>query len=237
MIDLYGMSSPNVLKIILALEECDFEYTYHFVNIITGEQFKPEFIALNPMAKVPVIIDHDGYGGLPYTVFESGAILIYIAEKAGKFIPPDPRLRMDTLQWLVLQIANVGPMFGQHTHFVRFAPPGNEYSASRYKTFAGRLYDSLEERLGTSTYLAGEDYTIADIATFPWVALYLEIHGLRWDDHPNLRRWRDLIAGRPAANRAMVLYEELFAKDPSQKPDLPKEGFERLFGWGTYARK
>lgn len=237
MIDLYGMSSPNVLKIILALEELGLEYKYHNVDVVAGEQYKPEFVALNPMSKVPVIVDHNGFIGERYTVFESGAILIYLAEKAGQLIPQEPGARMDTMQWLVLQIANVGPLFGQHTHFLRHAPPGNEYAASRYRTLAGRVYDTLDQRLGVSTYLAGEDYTIADVATYPWAAMYHDVHGMLWDDHPHLRRWCDLIAQRPAVIKSKAVHDDIAANDPAQRPDPSPEGADRFFGRGAYARK
>ena len=237
MIDVYGMSSPNVLKIVLALEELGLDYSFHHIDIVAGEQYEPEFVALNPMSKVPVIVDHDGIDGERYTVFESGAILIYLAEKAGKLIPHGPRARMDTIQWLVLQIANVGPTFGQHNHFLRFAPPGNDYAASRYRTMAGRVYDTLDQRLQVSTYLAGEDYTIADIATYPWAAMYHEAHGMRWEDHPHLRRWCDLIAKRPAVMKSTAIHDEITANDPALRPDRSPEGVDRLFGRGAYARK
>lgn len=237
MIDVYVMGSPNVFKIIIALEELGLEYKCHYVDIVAGDQYKPEFVALNPMSKVPVIVDHDSYDGKRYTVFESGAILLYLAEKVGKLIPSDPMARMDVMQWLVLQIANVGPMLGQLTHFKRFAPPGNEYSFSRYETLSGRVYDTLDKRLGVSTYLAGDEYTIADIASYSWVGLYHEIHGMKWEEHPHLRRWCDLIAQRPAVVKALKVYEDINANDPAQRPDISPEGVDRLFGRGAFARK
>lgn len=237
MIDVYVMGSPNVFKIIIALEELGLEYKCHYVDIVAGDQYKPEFVALNPMSKVPVIVDHDSYDGKRYTVFESGAILLYLAEKAGKLIPSDPRARMDVMQWLVLQIANVGPMLGQLNHYQRFAPPGNEYSFSRYETLSGRVYDSLDKRLGLSTYLAGDEYAIADIASYSWVGLYHEIHGMKWEEHPHLRRWCDLIAQRPAVVKALTVYEDINANDPAQRQDLSPEGVDRLFGRGAFARK
>ncbi|KEQ51799.1 glutathione S-transferase family protein [Sphingobium chlorophenolicum] len=237
MIDVYGMSSPNVLKIIIALEELGFDYTFHNVDVVAGEQYGPEFVALNPLSKVPVIVDHDSFNGEPYTVFESGAILMYLAEKAGNLIPKDPRARMETMQWLVLQIANVGPYFGQHTHFLRHAPPDNEYSASRYRTLAGRVYDTLDKRLGVSAYLAGDEYTIADVATYPWAALYHDFHGMLWNDHPHLRRWCDLIAQRPAVIRSAAVHADIAANDPARSPNPSSEGVDRFFGRGAFARK
>lgn len=237
MIDLYGMGSPNVMKIVIALEELGLDYQFHMIDVVAGDQYRPEFVALNPLSKVPVIVDQDGFGGKPYTVFESGAILMYLAEKGGNLIPKDPKARMETLQWLVLQIANVGPMFGQHNHYIRFAPPGNEYSASRYRTLAGRIYDMLDTRLAGSTYLAGEEYTIADVATYPWVALYHDIHGMRWEEHVHLRRWCDLLARRPAIAKAHQVHAEITAADPAQRPDVSPDGVDRFFGRGAYARR
>jgi GST-like protein len=151
MIDLYGMGSPNVVKIFIALEEMGLPYKVIPVDVFGGAQFKAEFTHLNPSAKVPVIVDHDGPGGKPYTVFESGAILIYLAEKSGQFLSKDPVAKYDTLQWLMVQMTGVGPMFGQYVHFMRFAPKGNEYALDRYRTQARRVLDVLEQRLGTTS--------------------------------------------------------------------------------------
>lgn len=236
MIDIYGANSPNVLKIVIALEELGLEYRFHYVNTVAGDQYKADFVALNPMSKVPVIVDHEGFNGERYTVFESGAILIYLAEKTGKLLPRDLKARMDTLQWLVLQIANVGPMLGQLNHFQSFAPPESEYSLSRYKTLSGRVYDTLDTRLGISTYLAGEEYTIADVATYPWAAMYHETHGMRWEDHPNLRRWCDLIGQRPAVIKSVAVQADI-PRQPPNILNISPDGVDRLFGRGAFARK
>ena len=143
MIDFYALTSPNVQKIFIMLEECGLPYNVKPVDVWAGEQFTPEFAKINPLLKVPAIVDSDGPGGTPYTVIESGAILIYLAEKTGKFIPHDPVARYDTLQWVILQVANVGPMGGQHVHFSKFAGPGNDYSARRYRTQVVKLFRSL----------------------------------------------------------------------------------------------
>lgn len=236
MIDLYGMSSPNVLKILIMLQETGLPYRYTFVNVAAGEQFAPAFVALNPTSKVPVIVDDDGYAGGRTTVFESGAILLYLAEKSGMMLPADPAARMEALQWLAVQMASVGPTLGQATHFIRFAPPGQDYALGRYRTLAGRIYDQLDARLGDARFVGGADYGIADIAVFPWVALYHEVHGMRWSDHPNLRRWCDTVGARPAVAAARARYDDLMRQDPSFRPDNPPEGLDRFFGRGQFTR-
>ena len=150
MIDLYALTSPNVQKIYIMLEETKLPYKEHFVDVWKGEQYAPDFIKINPNSKIPAIVDHDGPGGKPYTVFESGAILLYLAEKTGQFLPKDPVKRYDVLQWLMIQLTGIGPMFGQRVHFRRFAPPGNDYAIIRYGTEVQRLYDVMEERLADS---------------------------------------------------------------------------------------
>src|SRR5499427_6073350 len=155
MIDLYALTSPNVQKIYIMLEECGLPYKEHFVDVWKGEQHKPEFAKINPNNKIPAIVDHDGPGGKPYTVIESGAILIYLAEKTGKFLPKDAAKKYDVLQWLMIQLTGVGPMFGQWTHFKLFAPKGSgDYSMARYTSEIKRLYEVLETRLGKVPYLA-----------------------------------------------------------------------------------
>ena len=169
MIDLYAMGSPNVVKIYIALEEMGLPYTVHPVDVFGGEQFKPEFLRLNPLAKVPLITDHEGPGGKPYTLFELGAILLYLAEKTGRFLPKDPVARFDAIEWMMVQMTLVGPMFGQYVHFMRFAPKGDDYALDRYRTQVRRALEALEKRLAAVPFLGGQSYSIADIATYPWV--------------------------------------------------------------------
>ena len=164
MIELYGSGTPNVIKILFMLGETELPYTVHKVNVFAGDQFKPAFTAMNPNSKVPVIIDTDGAGGKTITLFESGAILIYLAEKTGKLLPTEPEARAHTLQWLMWQMAGIGPMFGQAVHFTRYAPPGQDYGRARYLTEAKRLHEVLDQRLGESEYVAGDFFSIADIA-------------------------------------------------------------------------
>jgi GST-like protein len=233
MIDFYALTSPNVQKVFLMLEEVELPYKVIPVDVWAGKQFEAEFKKLNPNAKIPVIVDHDSYGGKPHTVFESGAILLYLAEKTGKYLPKDPAARMDTIQWLFWQMATVGPMFGQKVHFTLFAPKGNEYSATRYKTEVLRLYDVLEARLGQSQYIGSIDYSIADMACFPWMRGY-ESHGATRASHPNVARWVDSVMARPATKRMLEKIAELQAKSSREK--ATDEQKDRFFGRGQYAR-
>ena len=168
MIELYSMGSPNVVKIYIALEELELPYTVHPVDVFTGKQFDPDFLQLNPMAKVPVITDSDGPGGKPCTLFESGAILLYLAEKTGKLLSKDIAAKYQAIEWMMVQMTTLGPMFGQHVHFVRFAPPGNDYAKSRYTTQVHRVLEVMDKRLVSQPWLGGAEYGIADIATYPW---------------------------------------------------------------------
>jgi GSH-dependent disulfide-bond oxidoreductase len=231
MIDFYALTSPNVQKIFLMLEELELPYKVIPVDVWKGDQFKPEFLKINPNAKIPVIVDHDGPGGRPYTVIESGAILLYLADKSGRFLPADTAQRFEVIQWLMIQLTGVGPMFGQLTHFKRYAPAGNDYSLSRYQTEVRRLYDLLEQRLGNTAYLGGADYTIADIATFPWTRNH-DLQGVRWDDKPNLTRWFNAIVARPAVKRALAKVEAITSSRDNAKP----EDLDRFFGRGRFAR-
>jgi GST-like protein len=231
MIDLYALTSPNVQKIFIMLEECGLPYKQIKVDVWAGEQFKPEFLKVNPNAKVPAIVDHEGPGGKPFTVFESGAILLYLAEKTGKFLPADRRDKYEAIQWLMVQLTGVGPAFGQTVHFKLMAPPGNDYSLSRYTTEMKRLYVLLEKRLGETPYLGGMDYTIADIAMFPWTRSH-DNFGVKWEDNPNLARWFNKISERPAVKRAL----EEVAKITSVRDTATDDNKDRLFGRGKYAR-
>ena len=201
MIDLYTWTTPNGRKVSIMLEETGLPYRVHPIDISKGDQFKPEFVAINPNSKIPAIVDSEGPDGEPISVFESGAILIYLAEKTGKLIPATARGRSVALQWLMFQMGGVGPMFGQVHHFLRAAKEPVPYAIDRYTTETRRLYGVLDSRLKDREYLADE-YSIADIATYPWVARY-EWHKTRLEDFPNVKRWFDLIASRPAVDRGM----------------------------------
>jgi len=203
MIDLYSWATPNGRKISIMLEEVGLPYMLYPIDITKGAQFKPEFVAISPYSKIPVIIDHEGPEGRPYTVFESGAILFYLAEKTGKLLPPEARARYNVLQWLMLQMGGIGPMFGQLHHFRRYAPDKIPYAIERYTREAKRLYLVLEHRLQEHDFLTG-NYSIADIATFPWVARH-EWQGMELNEFPNVKRWFNIMAGRPAVQRGMAL--------------------------------
>lgn len=201
MIELYTWGTPNGRKVSVMLEEVALAYRVHAVDIGKGEQFRPEYIAINPNSKIPAIIDPDGPGGQPIRLFESGAILIYLAEKAGKLLSREPRARLETLVWLMFQMGGVGPMFGQAHHFLRAAPEPVPYGIERYTKETRRLYGVLDRRLGEEAYLAGA-YSIADIVTFPWVARH-DWHKVQLEDYPNVARWYAAIAARPAVERGM----------------------------------
>jgi GSH-dependent disulfide-bond oxidoreductase len=204
MIDLYTWSTPNGRKASVMLEELDLAYTVHPVNITKGEQFRPEYVAICPNSKIPAIVDEHGPDGKPITLFESGAILIYLAEKAGRFLPTEPRARYETIEWLMFQMGGVGPFFGQAHHFLRFAPQKLPYAIERYVAETRRLYGVMDRQLAHSEYLAGPGYTIADVATFPWVARH-EWHQVNLASFPHVRRWYDVIGARPAVQRGMAV--------------------------------
>jgi GSH-dependent disulfide-bond oxidoreductase len=231
MIDLYALTSPNVQKIYIMLEECGLPYKEHFVDVWKGDQHKPEFAKINPNNKIPAIVDHDGPGGKPFTVIESGAILMYLAEKTGKFLPKDMAKKYEVMQWLMVQLTGVGPMFGQWTHFKLFAPKtGSDYSMARYNSELKRLYTLLEKRLGEAPYLGGQEYSIADIATFPWTRNH-DAQGVKWDDHPNLARWFNAIDARPAVKAAIAKVGVI----KSNRETASDDDKDRFFNRGRYA--
>lgn len=234
MLQLYGMSSPNVLKIMILLEELDCSYDFHAVNLSAGEQFSEAFTALNPMRKVPVLIEHRENDS-PTVIFESGAILIYLAEKFGRFLPPASQARYEVLQWLLAENSTAGPIMGHYNHYLRFAQE-DTYSLSRFKTLAGRAYDMFDERLRTQDYLANEEYSIADMALFPWVEYFHEFHQMSAAEHPALMKWRDAIKTRPAVAAAIARYQDIAARDRSfaQQPD--PDMLDRVLGRGKFAR-
>ncbi len=203
MIDLYTWTTPNGRKVSIMLEECALPYRAHRIDIGKGEQFKPEFVAISPNSKIPAIADSEGPDGKPFRMFESGAILVYLSGKTGKFLPASVRGKYEALQWLMFQMGGVGPMFGQTHHFLRVAPEPVPYAIERYSKETRRLYAVLEQRLADTPFLATE-YSIADIATYPWVARH-EWHKVDLADFPNVKRWYDTIGGRPAVVRGMAV--------------------------------
>jgi len=202
-IDLYTWSTPNGRKISIALEEMGLPYTVHPINITKDEQFAPDFLKISPNNKIPAIVDPEGPDGKPISVFESGAILIYLAEKTGKFMPKDARQRYDALQWLMWQMGGFGPMLGQAHHFRRFAKEQVPYAIDRYTNETRRLYGVLDKHLKEAEYLAG-DYSIADMATLPWAARH-EWHGIALADFPSVKRWYDALMARPAVEKGMAV--------------------------------
>jgi GSH-dependent disulfide-bond oxidoreductase len=204
-IELYTWTTPNGRKVSIALEEMELAYTVHPINIGKDEQFAPAFLKISPNNKIPAILDPEGPDGAPISVFESGAILIYLAEKTGRFLPTAPRARTAVMEWLMFQMGNFGPMLGQAHHFRRFAKDKIPYAIERYSNEAKRLYAVMDKRLGEAEYLAG-DYSIADMATLPWVARH-PWQGLELADFPNVKRWVDAQAARPAVQRGMAIPE------------------------------
>jgi GSH-dependent disulfide-bond oxidoreductase len=226
-IDLYTWGTPNGRKVSIMLEEVGLPYEVHPINIGQGDQFKPEFLAISPNNKIPAIVDRDN----GYAIFESGAILIYLAEKTGKLLPTDAKARIDALQWLMFQMGGVGPMLGQAHHFRVHAPEKLPYAIDRYTNEAKRLYGVLDRRLGQAEYLAGE-YGIADIATFPWLR-YWERQGVVLSDYPNVQRWFGAIEVRPAVQRALQVLVDRVNK---QLPFTDRQR-EILFGKTQYERR
>jgi GSH-dependent disulfide-bond oxidoreductase len=199
MIDLYTFSTPNGRKSSIMLEEVDLPYTVHKIDITKGDQFTPAYIDINPNSKIPAIVDREA--GI--TVFESGAILIYLAELAGKLLPTASVQRFEVLEWLMFQMGGVGPTLGQYNHFNRFAPEKIDYAIARYRTETVRIFSVLDRQLSDREFICG-DYSIADIATFPWIASY-EFMGLTLDQHPHLKRWVETVQQRPAVGRGMAV--------------------------------
>jgi GSH-dependent disulfide-bond oxidoreductase len=225
MIDLYYWPTPNGHKVTIFLEETGLEYRVIPVNIRKGEQFAPEFLKISPNNRMPAIVDTDGPGGKPFSLFESGAILLYLAEKTGKFIAKDLRGRVQTLEWLFWQMGNLGPMSGQNNHFSHYAVEKLPYAIDRYRNEVNRLYGVLDRRLADRPYLAG-DYSIADMASYPWVVPH-ERQGQNIADFPNVKRWLDAIAARPAVVRAYALVKDI---NPSQGGIRSAEERAILFG-------
>lgn len=203
-IALYTWSTPNGYKVSIALEELGLPYEVHPIDITQNEQFDPEFLKISPNNKIPAIIDPDGPGGEPFALFESGAILLYLARTTGRLMPESPRAYWTAVQWLMWQMGGFGPMLGQAHHFLRFAPEDVPYAKERYRNETRRLYGVLDKRLGEAEWLAGDEYSMADIATFPWAARH-EWQEIDLDDFPNVKRWFDSIASRPAVQRGRTI--------------------------------
>ena len=229
MIDFYTWSTPNGIKVSIMLEEVEQPYNIIPVDIGAGDQFKPEFLKISPNNRMPAIVDHDGPGGQPYSLFESGAILMYLAEKTAKLMPSDTNGRYTVIQWLMFQMANVGPLLGQNHHFRHYAPEKIPYAIDRYTNEARRLYGVIDKRLGESDYLAGDDYSIADIATFPWLRSH-ERQGQDLNDFPDLKRWYEIIKMRPAVRRGIDVLKDL-------RREFDNKAHENLFGASQYQRR
>jgi GST-like protein len=229
MIDFYTWSTPNGIKVSIMLEEVEQPYNIIPVDIGAGDQFKPEFLKISPNNRMPAIVDHDGPGGQPYSLFESGAILMYLAEKTAKLMPSDTNGRYTVIQWLMFQMANVGPLLGQNHHFRHYAPEKIPYAIDRYTNEARRLYGVIDKRLGESDYIAGDDYSIADIAMFPWLRSH-ERQGQDLNDFPDLKRWYEIIKMRPAVRRGIDVLKDL-------RREFDNRAHENLFGASQYQRR
>lgn len=229
MIEVYSWPTPNGHKVHIMLEECGLAYRAHPVNIGAGDQFKPEFLAISPNNKIPAITDPDGPEGKPISLFESGAILLYLAGKTGKFLPQSVSARYEVLQWLMFQMGGVGPMLGQAHHFRIYAPEKIDYAINRYTNEAKRLYGVMDKRLAKSKYIGGPEYSIADIAIFPWLRSWKN-QGIDWADYPHLKGWFDEIAARPAVQRGVEVLADL------RKPLVDSQAREVLFGDQQYKR-
>jgi len=231
LIDLYTWPTPNGHKIHIMLEETGLPYTVHPIDIQSGDQFKPEFLKISPNNKMPAIVDRDGPGGKPMPLAESGAILFYLASKTGKFLPEDVRDRWVVMQWVMFQMGHIGPMLGQAHHFLGYAQEKLEYAMNRYRNEANRLYGVLERRLKEVPWIAGREYTIADMSIMPWLRAP-ERQGVNIDEYPRVRDWRDKIAARPAVQRALQVLADRRRTTP-----LTAEQREVMFGSVQYAKR
>jgi len=230
MIEVYSWATPNGHKIHIMLEECGLAYKAIAVDIGAGEQFAPEFLRISPNNKIPAIVDADGPDGQPISLFESGAILLYLAAKTGRFLPDDTRGRYATLEWLMFQMGSVGPMLGQAHHFRMYAPEKIPYAIDRYSNETRRIYGVLDTCLGKSAFVAGDTYTIADMAIFPWLRSW-QNQGIDFDDFPNAKAWFDGVAARPAVQRGVEVLAGL------RKPLQDDKAREILFGAKQYQRR
>jgi GST-like protein len=230
MIDVYSWATPNGHKVHIMLEECGLPYAAHAVDISTGEQFSPDFLAISPNNRIPAITDPDGPDGEPISLFESGAILLYLAGKTGRFLPRSTRGKYQALQWLMFQMASVGPMLGQTHHFRAYAPEKVEYAIKRFSSEARRLYGVMDKQLATNDYIAGKEYTIADMAVWPWLRSH-ERQGIDLGEFPNVKAWFEAIGNRPAVQRGITILAD------RRKPELDQAAREILFGRTQYAKR
>lgn len=230
MIEVYSWPTPNGHKVHIMLEECALPYEAIPVNIGTGDQFKPHFLAISPNNKIPALTDPQGPDGKPISLFESGAILVYLAGKTGKFLPKSDRGKYEVLQWLMFQMGGVGPMLGQNHHFRQYAPAKLPYAIDRYTNEARRLYGVIDKRLSASPWLGGKDYSIADIASWPWLRNWKN-QGIELAEYPHLKAWFEKIEARPAVQRGVKVLADL------RKPITDDKSREILFGQAQYQRR
>jgi GSH-dependent disulfide-bond oxidoreductase len=230
MIEVYSWATPNGHKVHIMLEECGLAYRVHPIDIGAGDQFRPDFLAISPNNKIPAITDLDGPEGQPISLFESGAILLYLASKTSKLLPASVHGRYEVLQWLMFQMGGLGPMLGQAHHFRIYAPEKIDYAIQRYTNEAKRLYGVLNRQLARNKYVAGPDYSIADIAVFPWLRSWKN-QGIDWNDYPHLKGWFDEVAGRPAVQRGVAVLADL------RKPLVDDQAREALFGQQQYKER
>ena len=234
MIDVYSWATPNGHKVHIMLEECGLRLNRDWraipINIGQGDQFAPEFLRISPNNKIPALVDPHGPDGKPISVFESGAILVYLAAKFGKFMPKSDRAKYEVLQWLMFQMGGVGPMLGQNHHFKLYAPEKIEYAINRYTNETKRLYGVMDKQLATHKFMAGNSYSIADMAIFPWLRNW-QNQGIDWADYPHLKQWFDTIASRPAVQRGVQVLADL------RKPITDDKAREMLFGKQQFVRR
>ncbi len=234
MIDVYSWPTPNGHKVHIMLEECGYklgkDWLAHPINIGKGDQFTPEFLKISPNNKIPAMVDPNGPDGKPISMMESGAILLYLASKTGKFLPKTDRAKFEMMEWLMFQMGGVGPMLGQAHHFRIYAPEKIEYAVNRYTNEAKRLYGVMDKRLSANKFIAGNTYTIADIAIFPWLRSW-QNQGIDWADYPHLKAWFDKIATRPAVIRGLTVLADL------RKPITGDKERDILFGSAQYQKR
>jgi GSH-dependent disulfide-bond oxidoreductase len=234
MIQVHSWPTPNGHKVHVMLEECGLrlgrDWQVHAVNIGQGDQFQPEFLKISPNNKIPALVDPNGPDGKPISLFESGAILLYLAAKTGKFLPKSDRAKFKMLEWLMFQMGGVGPMLGQAHHFRIYAPEKIEYAVNRYTNEAKRLYGVMDKQLANQKFIAGNQYSIADIAIFPWLRSW-QNQGIDWADSPHLKAWFDKIAARPAVQRGVAVLAD------ARKPLTDDKSRDILFGNTQYEKR